>query len=110
MDMRLAIASIAAVIFAGWASVAVAQFPPPGVYRCTAEGMPFGTLSLFAAGDYQFAVAKDASYAEKTGDPGDGKGQVTSSSTSVIAQTGPLATVYHWKGSFHTDAHRQHTT
>jgi len=108
--MRLAIAAIATAIFAAWASAAFAQFPPPGVYRCTQNSAPFGTLSLFAAGDYQFSVAKDASYAQKPGDPGNGKGQVTSSSTSVIAQSGPLATVYHWKGSFTTDAHRQHTT
>ena len=85
-------------------SAALAQFPPPGVYRCLgADGTPFGTLSLFAAGDYQFSVAG------KPDDPGNGKGQLTSAGTSVSLQSGPLAAL-HWKGSFTTDAHKQHTS
>lgn len=90
---------------------ALAQFPPPGIYRCTiGSGAPLGTLTLFAAGDYRFSVAADASYAEKAGDPGNGEGQLTSAGTSVTAQSGPLATIYHWKGSFTTDAHRRNTS
>ena len=89
---------------------AIAQFPPPGIYRCTAgDGAPLGTLSLFAAGDYQFSVADGPDYKEKAGDPGNGKGQLASASTSVTAQSGPLATIYQWKGSFHTDAQRRTT-
>lgn len=86
-------------------TTAFAQFPPPGVYRCTsADGAPVGTLSLFAAGDYQFSVAG------KPADPGNGKGQLTSAGLSVSFQSGPLSSVRHWKGSFTTDAHRQHTS
>ncbi|MDR3475314.1 MAG: hypothetical protein P4M09_27000 [Devosia sp.] len=91
--------------------LAYAQFPPPGIYRCqTGGGAPLGTLTLLAAGDYQFSVAADASYAEKADDPGNGKGQLTSASTSISVQSGPLATVYHWKGAFKTDLHKQHTS
>jgi len=108
--MRLAIAFIVTPTIAAWSSLAFAQFPPPGIYRCaTAAGAPFGTLSLLADGDYRFSVAADASFAEKPGDPGNGKGQVASASTAVTAMSGPLATVYRWKGTFFTDAHRQHT-
>lgn len=106
--MRVAI--LATILVLGSTGLALAQFPPPGIYRCTdAGGAPIGTLSLFAAGDYQFSVAKDSSFAEKPGDPGNGKGQLTSASTSISIQSGPLATVYHWRGSFQTDAHKQHT-
>ena len=109
--MRHAILLAAPAFLAAFAAPAFAQFPPPGVYRCqAADGAPFGTLSLFAAGDYQFSVAADGSFKEKPDDPGNGKGQVSSASTSVTAQSGPLATVYHWRGTFTTDAHRQHTT
>ena len=109
--MRLRLVPLIAMSLAASAGPALAQFPPPGVYRCaTAAGAPLGTLTLFAAGDYQFSVAADASFAEKPGDPGNGKGQLASAGTSVTAQSGPLATIYHWKGSFTTDAHRQHTT
>lgn len=107
--MRRLIATVLFVLAS--TSLAHAQFPPPGIYRCSgAGGAPIGTLSLFAAGDYQFSVAKDSSFAEKPGDPGNGKGQLTSASTSIAIQSGPLATVYHWRGSFQTDAHKQHAT
>jgi hypothetical protein len=109
--MRLPSPLLALALLAATAGTAFAQFPPPGIYHCqTAAGVPLGTLSLFAAGDYQFSVAADASYAEKAGDPGNGKGQISSASTSVTALSGPLATVYGWKGSFATDAHKQHTS
>ena len=107
--MRLSLITAATIVFAAWSSLAFAQFPPPGVYRCsTAAGAPFGTLSLLADGDYQFSVAADASFRQKPGDPGNGKGQLASASTAVTALSGPLATVYHWKGSFAADARRQH--
>jgi hypothetical protein len=107
--MRLLLIVAATMVFAAWSSLAFAQFPPPGVYRCsTAAGAPFGTLSLLTDGDYQFSVAADASFKEKAGDPGNGKGQVASASTAVTAMSGPLATIYHWKGSFSADAHRRH--
>jgi len=109
--MRPALAVLFVVSLAASSAPAFAQFPPPGVYRCSnADGSPFGTLSLFAAGDYQFSVAADASFKEKAGDPGNGKGQVSSASTSITAQSGPLSAVFHWTGTFTTDAHRQHTT
>src|SRR6185312_16307736 len=61
--MRLSLLAVAAIVFAAWSSLAFAQFPPPGIYRCTtAAGAPFGTLSLLADGDYQFSVAADASF------------------------------------------------
>jgi hypothetical protein len=103
--MRLTLMLLATLIFVAWDSLAFAQFPPPGIYRCTsAAGAPVGTLSLFAAGDYQFSVAADSSFNEKAGDPGNGKGQVGSASTAVTAMSGLLASVYHWKGSFKLDA------
>ena len=106
--MRPALVATALLLLAS--TPALAQFPPPGIYRCTTEsGAPLGTLSLFAAGDYQFSVAADASFAEKAGDPGNGKGQVASAGTTVTALSGPLAAIYHWKGAFHTDTQR-HTT
>jgi hypothetical protein len=106
--MRPALAALAVLLAA--ATPALAQFPPPGIYRCTTEaGAPLGTLSLFAAGDYQFSVAADASFAEKPGDPGNGKGQLASASTAITVLSGPLATLFHWKGSFHTDPQRHNS-
>ena len=88
--MRLALALAFALI----AAPALAQFPPPGIYACSdANGGKLGTLSLLTAGDYQW-------------DTPDGKsatGQVASASTSVTAQTGPLADE-HWTGDFVTNA------
>ena len=75
------------------ATPALAQFPPPGVYRCANEnGGAVGTLSLLVAGDYQFDDV-----AGKTS-----TGQVASASTSVEALTGPLGD-QHWRGDFATD-------
>jgi hypothetical protein len=97
---------VAALLLAA-TSAAFAQFPPPGIYRCaTGDGVPLGTLSLFAAGDYQFSVADGPDYKEKAGDRGNGRGQVASAGGAITAQSGPLATIYQWKGSFHTDAQR----
>jgi hypothetical protein len=80
--------------FAIAATPALAQFPPPGIYACTdAGGAKLGTISLLVAGDYQW-------------DTPDGKsatGQVTSASSSIEAQSGPLAD-QHWKGDFGTTA------
>ena len=75
------------------ASPALAQFPPPGIYKCAdANGGAVGTLSLLVAGDYQF---DDAAGKSSTG-------QVASASTSVEALTGPLKG-QHWRGDFSTD-------
>lgn len=72
---------------------ALAQFPPPGIYFCTtSQGAAFGTLDLFAAGDYQLLRESGAA----------GTGQVASAGTSVRAQSGPLAEL-HVKGVFFTD-------
>jgi hypothetical protein len=72
---------------------ALAQFPPPGVYACVdATGATFGTLTLFVAGDYDFASEVVPS----------GMGQVASSGANVNALTGPLAEI-HLTGSFSTD-------
>ena len=105
--MRPMLPVFAAVLLAVVTVPALAQFPPPGIYRCTTgDGAPLGTLSLFAAGDYQFSVADGPDYKEKAGDPGNGKGQVASAGGAITVQSGPLATIYQWKGSFHTDAQR----
>ena len=72
---------------------ALAQFPPPGVYRCVdAAGADWGTLTLFVAGDYEITSNVVAT----------GKGQVASAGNSVNALTGPLADV-HLSGSFSLD-------
>src|SRR5690242_12399878 len=77
-----------------FASPALAQFPPPGIYACTDAGAKtLGTISLLVAGDYQWQTPDGKSAA----------GQVSSASTSVEALSGPLAD-QHWKGSFSTTA------
>lgn len=69
---------------------AFAQFPPPGIYKCVdAASTDFGTLTLFAAGDYELQSTVLPS----------GKGQIASAGPSVNALTGPLADI-HLKGSF----------
>lgn len=72
---------------------ALAQFPPPGVYFCTtSQGASFGTMDLFAAGDYQ--LLRDVG--------GAGTGQIASAGNSLRALSGPLADI-HVKGVFSTD-------
>lgn len=69
---------------------AFAQFPPPGIYQCVdMNGAAFGTLTLFAAGDYDFTSGATIG----------GEGQVASSGNSVDALTGPLADIA-LKGGF----------
>ena len=85
---------VVAALFACSISPALAQFPPPGVYFCTdSQGAPFGTIDLFAAGDYQ--LLRD------TG--GAGTGQIASAGSSLRALSGPLAEI-RVKGVFSTDA------
>lgn len=70
-----------------------AQFPPPGVYQCVdMSGSAFGILTLFVAGDYDFATKSGIG----------GKGQVASSGNGVTALSGPLADI-DLKGSFSLD-------
>ena len=89
MRMRFPLALTLALL----ATPALAQFPPPGIYKCAdANGGAVGTLSLLVAGDYQF---DDAAGKSSTG-------QVASASTSVEALTGPLKG-QHWRGDFSTD-------
>ena len=72
---------------------AFAQFPPPGIYKCLdSDGAAFGTLSLFVAGDYDFASDRIPR----------GQGQIASSGPSVNALSGPLADIG-LTGSFVTD-------
>jgi hypothetical protein len=72
---------------------ALAQFPPPGVYFCTtSQGASFGTMDLFAAGDYQ--LLRDIG--------GAGTGQIASAGSSIRALSGPLADI-RVKGVFSTD-------
>jgi hypothetical protein len=72
---------------------ALAQFPPPGIYHCTDEtGESFGMLTLFVAGDYDFATEHMPR----------GQGQMASSGPQVQAMSGPLADIG-VKGSFVTD-------
>lgn len=88
----LTIAVAAAVLFASTLP-ALAQFPPPGVYFCTnSQGEPFGTIDLFAAGDYQ--LLREAGAA--------GTGQIASAGSSLRAISGPLAEI-RVKGVFDTD-------
>jgi len=72
---------------------ALAQFPPPGIYRCVdMNGAAFGTLTLLVAGDYDFASSITIG----------GSGQVASSGNSVNALSGPLADI-DLSGSFTLD-------
>lgn len=73
------------------ATPALAQFPPPGIYECSADdGTGLGVLSLLVAGDYQW----DAEGQTFTG-------QISSSGNTVEALDGKLAEA-HWHGSFVT--------
>jgi hypothetical protein len=86
--MRIAVA----LLLIATSSPALAQFPPPGIYDCTAEdGTKLGVLSLLVAGDYQW----DADGVSATG-------QVASAGNSVEALTGPLGD-QHWIGGFSED-------
>jgi hypothetical protein len=90
--MRIIPIAVAALL--ATTAPALAQFPPPGVYLCVdMAGAPFGTLSLFAAGAYEFKAADGIG----------GSGQVASSGNSVDAVSGPLADI-DLSGSFTTDA------
>ena len=72
---------------------ALAQFPPPGIYRCVdMNGTAFGTLTLLVAGDYEFSSKTTIG----------GSGQVASSGNSVNALTGPLEDIK-MNGSFTID-------
>ncbi|HEY9009633.1 MAG TPA: hypothetical protein VIN06_01310 [Devosia sp.] len=89
--MRTLPIAVAAILLA--VTPVLAQFPPPGVYFCTtSQGAPFGTIDLFAAGDYQ--LLRDSG--------GAGTGQIASAGTSLRALSGPLADL-HVKGVFTTD-------
>lgn len=91
--MRTLPIAVATLLLLGTAP-ALAQFPPPGVYFCTtSQGEPFGTMDLFAAGDYQLL----------RGTGGAGTGQIASAGNSVRALSGPLADI-RVKGVFSTDA------
>lgn len=76
-----------------FATPALAQFPPPGIYACaTADGVPVGELTLLVAGDYDF----------QDGDGVTGKGQVASAGTDVTPLSGPLHQ-RGYTGAFETD-------
>jgi hypothetical protein len=63
------------------ATPALAQFPPPGVYKCVSEnGANLGELTLFVAGDYSF----------RNVDGNSASGQVASAGTDVNPISGPL--------------------
>lgn len=90
--MRTLPIAVATLVLCGTAP-ALAQFPPPGVYFCTnSQGAPFGTIDLFAAGDYQLL--------RESG--GTGTGQIASAGASLRAISGPLADL-RVKGVFATD-------
>ena len=64
-----------------FATPALAQFPPPGVYACVdASRSSVGELTLFVAGDYSFKDAAGNS----------GSGQVASAGADVNPLSGPL--------------------
>lgn len=76
-----------------FASPALAQFPPPGVYACVdAGGGLVGEWTLLVAGDYAF----------RRPDGTQGKGQVTSAGGDVEAVSGLLKDMG-WSGVFGTD-------
>jgi hypothetical protein len=72
---------------------ALAQFPPPGVYKCVSEnGANLGELTLFVAGDYSF----------KNVDGNSASGQVASAGSDVNPLSGPLRDMQ-LTGVFDTD-------
>jgi hypothetical protein len=71
---------IAALLIAA-STPALAQFPPPGVYRCADDGNVFiGELTLFVAGDYSF----------KGTDGNSASGQLASAGTDINPLSGPF--------------------
>ena len=79
--------------FVLFATTALAQFPPPGVYACFhADGAAFGELTLLVAGDYAFTAADGSA----------GSGQVASAGTDVNPLSGPLHALG-LTGAFGTD-------
>ena len=71
---------IAALLFAS-TTPALAQFPPPGIYRCTqASGALVGELTLFVGGDYSFRGDKENA----------SSGQLASAGTDINPLSGPL--------------------
>jgi hypothetical protein len=75
------------------ATPALAQFPPPGVYKCVSEnGANLGELTLFVAGDYSF----------RNVDGNSASGQVASAGTDVNPLSGPLKDMQ-FTGMFATD-------
>jgi hypothetical protein len=90
---RVRVIAGAAGLVVASASMALAQFPPPGVYACAdASGANFGTLTLLVAGDYAFAAPNGSS----------GTGQVASAANEVTPLTGPLKDMG-LSGAFGTD-------
>lgn len=76
-----------------FATPALAQFPPPGVYACVSEnGANLGELTLFVAGDYSF----------KNVDGNSASGQVASAGNDVNPLSGPLRDMQ-LTGVFSTD-------
>lgn len=72
---------IAAAVLVLLATPALAQFPPPGVYKCVSEnGANLGELTLFVAGAYSF----------KNVDGNSASGQVASAGSDVNPLSGPL--------------------
>jgi hypothetical protein len=75
------------------ATPVLAQFPPPGVYKCVSEnGANLGELTLFVAGDYSF----------RNVDGNSASGQVASAGTDVNPLSGPLKDMQ-LTGMFATD-------
>jgi hypothetical protein len=92
MRMTLLISAIAVLAGTG---AALAQFPPPGFYACTAaDGTAIGAIFLAPDGDYQFTAADGTM----------SKGQMASAGTDVRALSGPLFDDYHLTGAFETNA------
>lgn len=82
-----------AAALALFATPALAQFPPPGVYACVSEnGANLGELTLFVAGDYSF----------KNVDGNSASGQVASAGNDVNPLSGPLRDMQ-LTGVFSTD-------
>lgn len=82
-----------AAVISLFATPALAQFPPPGVYDCISEnGANLGELTLFVAGDYSF----------KNVDGNSASGQVASAGTDVNPLSGPLKDMQ-LTGMFATD-------
>lgn len=92
--MRLIAAAALAATTSFAALVPAADALPDARWRCKMNGdIPMGTLTV-SGSSYTFSVAKNSTWEEKAGDPGNGSGQYSESGNRITPTSGPLTAHY----------------